>query len=193
MNDKDSPLFEAARRGDNKKIEELLAQGANVNAKDYNGMTALDYAVHVCQSVETVELLVAKGAALNAASNIGWTPLHIAAAGSKTELVRLLIAHGADVTAKDKEGRTPLNLANNDEKVALLLSNGADINDRSPAGYTQMHKVAHLGSKNLAELLLAKGFSLGIDIKLNTGETPLKRALISIQGLMIDGLPCIGR
>jgi ankyrin repeat protein len=57
---------------------------------------------------EIVELLIAKGADVNAKSEYETTPLHPAAYMGQKEIVELLIAKGADVNAMDDFGDTPL-------------------------------------------------------------------------------------
>lgn len=59
-------------------------------------------------SVDTIMLLLAAGACVNAQDLDGWTPLHYAARNeSHAEvLVRTLVAAGADVGKMDNRGRT---------------------------------------------------------------------------------------
>ena len=57
---------------------------------------------------EAVELLIAKGAGVNAKTEVGVTPLHSAAT---KEIAELLIAAGADVNAKAQDDYTPLDFA----------------------------------------------------------------------------------
>ena len=85
--------------------------------------------------------LLTKGADVNARSEIGWTPLHRAAANNQnSEVIEVLLRAGADVNARDKNGRTPLHGAaegnQNPEVIEVLVRAGADVNARSETGRT---------------------------------------------------------
>ncbi|MDB4808156.1 ankyrin repeat domain-containing protein [Verrucomicrobia bacterium] len=88
-----------------------MADGADVNAK--GGMTGgapLHYAAMFGRK-EIAELLIAKGADVNAKDEAGRTPLYEAAWQGRGEIAELLIAKGADVNAKNEDGKTPLDSA----------------------------------------------------------------------------------
>ena len=60
---------------------------------------------------EIAELLIAKGANVNAKDYRGGTPLHRATGEGHMEIVELLIVKGADVNSKNKDDKTPLDWA----------------------------------------------------------------------------------
>ena len=105
-----SHLHFAASKNDMEAARWLIANGAEVNAKNEAGSTPLHWAASG-NATEVAELLIAKGAEVNAKDNDGWTLLHRAASGNATEVAELLIAKGAEVNAKDNYGFTPLDLA----------------------------------------------------------------------------------
>lgn len=59
-------------------------------------------------SLEAIELLLKRGAKVNATAAGGGTPLHYAARYGKTTATALLLSRGADHTARDDSGDTPL-------------------------------------------------------------------------------------
>ena len=61
--------------------------------------------------VETVELLLNKGAHINAQNNYGWTPLMFAVYCRKIDVVKLLMARGADVTIVNSSNKAAVDFA----------------------------------------------------------------------------------
>ena len=127
-------IWQASEAGDIKVLEQLLADGAEVNARDSNGRAPLHHAVK-SQKRETVEFLIAHGADVNLQDMGSYRggyqrPLHIAVRprgpGSvgATSIIELLINAGADVNAMTTSGflhgDTPMN-RNHDETVRKLL------------------------------------------------------------------------
>jgi hypothetical protein len=90
-----------------------VASGANVNAKDDHGYTALHYAAYRASPsrFRVWQLLLAAGADVNATSHSGDTPLYFAACDSWPAAVELLLSAGAAADAKNLDGVTPLSVA----------------------------------------------------------------------------------
>ena len=108
----DISLLEAVFDGNIEAVKQAIADGANVNAKD--GGTPLHHAAGHGHK-EIAELLISKGADVNAKNNDEVTPLHWAADMGHKEIAEILITKGADVNAKieggDYKGDTPLDFA----------------------------------------------------------------------------------
>ena len=87
-------IRDAAKANDVEKVKTLLANGADVNAKDKAGDTPLHLAAY-SNAKEAAELLLAKGADVNAKEKNGTTPLALALQRDRTAIADLLRAHGA--------------------------------------------------------------------------------------------------
>ena len=113
---------------DEPELAELLIEsGAEVSAKNEDGMTPL----HIAQYASIIEVLVRHGADVNARAQHGWTPLHVQAQeGEDTgalESMEALLKAGADPNLTDDDGRTPMTLASEreeTEKLDLLRRHG---------------------------------------------------------------------
>ena len=146
------------------------------DAKTKDGRTPLQFAAGHGPK-DLVQLLLDRGADVNAKASSGGMPLHYAAELGNKEIAELLLARGADVNAKNDIGATPLYQAvdhGQKELVALLLANGADVNTKADSGNTPLHWAAHDGRKDIVELLLAKNANVGATN--NVGFTPLHAA-----------------
>jgi ankyrin repeat protein len=173
-------LLQALNRVDLEGIKDLLAKGADVNAKDDDGGTPLLIAVTLGNK-EIAALLIANGADVNAKDPRGTTPLHGAALRGHKEIVKLLIAKGADVNAKSVDGFTSLHRVvgrGHKEIVELLIANGADVNAKGNYGLTPLLLAALQGHKEVAELLIAKGADVNAKVASGPkqGLTPLDAA-----------------
>src|SRR5438034_1610820 len=81
-----SPVADAAMRGDREAVRALLKLGADVNAPQGDGMTALHHAAELGDAELTAMLLYA-GANVSATTRIGgYTPLHVASAGGHAQV-----------------------------------------------------------------------------------------------------------
>jgi hypothetical protein len=103
----------------------LLGAGANLNARDDEGATALMHASGFGYE-EAVRLLIEHGANLNLKDNKGRTALMHAAAGLYVDAIPELLRSGADLYARDLDGKTALDIAQaagHDVAVGLLTGN----------------------------------------------------------------------
>ena len=90
-----------------KQVKGMVKDGADVNAKAYDGRTALMLAA-AWGGTEAVKALVKAGADVNATDEDGLTALMEAALNGCTETVKALVELGADIEAKDEYGDTAL-------------------------------------------------------------------------------------
>ncbi|MDD2708924.1 MAG: ankyrin repeat domain-containing protein [Verrucomicrobiae bacterium] len=125
--DTDQSLVAWAKIGHVKKIEAMLAQGANVDEPDKGGKTPLMWAAERGR-LEAVKVLLKHGAKVNATTEQGWTALMGAAITGHVAETEYLIGKGANVNAQTTEYNTPLLLANRfgrKQITKILLENGA--------------------------------------------------------------------
>jgi ankyrin repeat protein len=102
-----TPLLSAANAGSIENAKLLLNKGADANARDDNGRSALWYAA-VSENTGLIKLLVEHGADVNVRDNEGRTALMHAADLCWTWDMRALLEAGADPTVQDKQGKTAL-------------------------------------------------------------------------------------
>ena len=115
----------STRRSSVKIFKSLIGYGADVNAKNNDGETAL----MLTSSLEVAKLLIDNGADVNAKDNGSSTALMWA---SSLEITKLLIENGADINAKDGYGHTALMRAVKWDSLNIakfLIDNGADTKD----------------------------------------------------------------
>ena len=124
-------LIPAVERGHTKTVARLLEHvGANVNAKDKKGWTALIHAVSFGRA-EIAELLLKHGANIEAQDKYGWTALIHAASSvqpERTAMVNPLLMHGANIKVEDNASKTAMMHAikrGKPEVAELLRTHGA--------------------------------------------------------------------
>jgi len=126
------PLNQAVVDGDIDRVKSDISSGADVNSK-YMGWTLLHIAVRN-KRTEIAQLLIDKGADVNAKDNRGRAPVHLAVEFGQKAIVEALIAKGADLNIIDGRADNALTLArkNNQKEIAeLLIKNGAEEPDLS--------------------------------------------------------------
>lgn len=87
--------------------EDLIKQGANVNATQEYGVTPLHRA-SAFGNPSDIKLLIRNGANVNAQASSMTTPLMQACQFGNLEAVKILLANGADPVIKDKFGHNAL-------------------------------------------------------------------------------------
>jgi ankyrin repeat protein len=126
----DSPIVDAARRGDEAAVRALIAKKANVNIRGNDGSSALLWATYN-DDVEMVRALIAAGAEVNAPNHYGITPLLQASRTGDAAVIDALLKAGADPRLNHPQGETPLMAASKTGRVnavKLLLETGANVN-----------------------------------------------------------------
>lgn len=151
-------IFEAAAIGDDETLAYMLDHAPElVNEFSYDGWTPLHLAVFF-GAYEAAELLIARGADVNAFSRNGLVnmPIHAAAAGKRTSLVQLLLEKGANPNVQQRGGWTPLHQAVEHcdaGMIQLLLDHGADPLVTQHQGKDAIHLAEDKQFDNIAALL----------------------------------------
>ena len=147
------------------EVQDFIDSGADLDARDSQGFTALHRAAAVSKALDVAALSKA-GADPDAKTRGGrLTPLHVAVwRRASLATVQALIAAGADVAAVDWRGATALHRAAHDSRtdpnvVAALLAAGADANawdssSRTPLDYATR---ADVNNVPVADLLRKAG------------------------------------
>ncbi|HSP66255.1 MAG TPA: ankyrin repeat domain-containing protein, partial [Bryobacteraceae bacterium] len=154
-----TPLMYAAEIGSLEAMRLLIDRGADVNAQNAFGSTALMWSA---SDPAKVRLLLDHGAQVNTTAKSGRTALIIAAfTNPSAEVVRLLLAKGAKVDVMDQRHVTPLNAAtfgNDTATVRLLVEAGADFETPDTfIGLTPLMNAAGNRNVEAVKLLMAKG------------------------------------
>ena len=182
-NDEQTPLYVAVKHQcDNypdfcvRGAEFLIDKGADVDAQEENGWTALSEAAWMSAHRLSVEgmaeslnkvarALIRAGADPNIKDHDGATSLHDAFGGwmvpvneINLPLIKTLIDGGADVNAKREGGWTPLHDAVDVgalDGVEVLIDNGADVNAEDDDGQTPLQMAREQGKSDIVALLEA--------------------------------------
>ena len=166
-------LADAAEQGQGKIVRTLLADGADVNAPQVDGTTALHWAAYH-DDLDTARLLLEAGADVNAMNRYGVPALSLVATNGNADFVRFLLDAGADPNAALLGGETVLMTAartGNLAAVKALLSAGADPDARERREQTALMWAASEGHLGIVNVLLDAGAD--VQASLRSGFTPL--------------------
>ena len=158
-----TPLIMAAEEEKTDVVSLLLDQGANIDATSGHLLHVVIRYSEWKSAIPIIDLLLEKGADLEAQDHGGQTPLVVAIRSLNFEIVRFLLERGADLEAKDRQGQTPLMVAVQEfPRVAVgllkfLLENGANLEAKDNNGHTPLVIAVRDGRVGNAEFLLERG------------------------------------
>lgn len=176
------PLIAAAENGDVERVLKLLQDGADINATDRSGRTAVMTATYN-NKAEAVKALIQKGADINIRDNLLNNVLLYAGAEGYLDIVKLAIDAGADTTITNRYGGTaliPASERGHVEVVEELLSRSdIDVNHINNLHWTALLEAVILGNggekhQKIVQLLVNHGADVNIGDK--DGLTPLRHA-----------------
>jgi ankyrin repeat protein len=170
----DAPLVDGVRRGDLAAVRAEIQRGADVNAPEPDGTTALHWAAYQ-NEVEIAGALIRARARVDAANRYGVQPLSLAASGGHAAIVRLLLDAGAGANTTTGTGETALMGAARSgsvEAVNALLARGAVVDAReSSRNQTALMWAAAEGHPGVVRALVKAGADVKAQSK--SGFTPL--------------------
>ncbi|WP_218959063.1 ankyrin repeat domain-containing protein [Baaleninema simplex] len=149
-------MIEAIKAENISKIEELIAQGVQVN---YINNSCASSAIEAATKLNNIEIVTLLLSVKNADPNQWYmrSPLAIAIDNEFLDIADLLIEHGADVNINPDMDMTPLMCAvsiNNLQLVKRLIDAGADVNAAGKESNPPLSIAASSGYKEIYEYLL---------------------------------------
>jgi ankyrin repeat protein len=161
-----TPVADASRAGDHDAVRALLQQGADVNAAEGDGMTALHWAA-LSGDVEMAKMLLYAGASVKASTRLGaFTPLLLASKSGEAPMISVLLEAGANANDATTTGTTALMLAaasGSVDAVTALLDRGAAIEAKESAmGQTALMFAAAYDRAPIVDLLAKRGADLAV-------------------------------
>ncbi len=175
-------LIDSAQRGDTKNVLELLENGADIDATNEHGMTAVMAATRE-HHTGTADALIQRGADIDIRNNNQDNVLLYAGAEGFLDIVKLAVEGGADTTLTNRYGGTALIPAaerGHVDVVKELLTNAdTDVNHINNLHWTALLEAIILGDggrdhQKIVQLLVDYGSDLSISDR--EGVTPLQHA-----------------
>lgn len=164
----ETPLHQAAQRGDLRAVKQLLAAGADLNAKNALDGTPLVYSV---SHPAIVKVLLEAGADPRGTDALG-SALMFTPDSERTAVTKMLLDHGADPNGKKgARGQILAKACINGwgEVVRILLEAGADLNARD--NETPLVSAVIGNRLPLIELLISRGAD--VNLKGKNGFSPM--------------------
>ncbi|KAF1382134.1 hypothetical protein PFLUV_G00161290 [Perca fluviatilis] len=182
-------LLEAARKGQDDEVRNLMANGAPFTT-DWLGTSPLHLAAQHGH-YSTADVLLRAGVSRDARTKVDRTPLHMAAAEGHTVIVELLVRSGADINAKDMLKMTALHWAaqHGHHGVAeTLIKHGADVHALSKFDKSPFDIAADIQNTELM-LLLQEGMQN--QVNMNQVSMNVETSSTNQPQFIIQGIPSI--
>ena len=191
----DAPVADAAMRRDGARVKVLLKQGADVNAAQGDGMTALHWAA-THGDADQARMLIYAGARVDAMTRNGnYTPLHLAARIGNAAVVKALLEAGASANAKTTSGgATPLHFAaaqGSVEVINALADKGAVVDARDGAwDETPLMWAAAFNRVDAVQALVKRGANVALTSKIEdiAARERAERAALTLRTRRVAAL-----
>ncbi len=175
-------LISAAEEGNTETVLKLIEAGADIDATDEHGVTAVMAATQKYHT-DTVKALIEQGADINIRNSNQDNVLLYAGAEGFLEIVKLAVGAGADTSLTNRFGGTALIPASErghvDVVEELLMNSDTDVNHINNLQWTALLEAVILGNggenhQKIVKLLIDHGADIHIGDK--DGITPLEHA-----------------
>ena len=166
-------LHWAAKCGQASIVETLASKGINLNDKDAEGRTPLDYALDG-NDEDTINLLLKGGKHISRQDTVDIQTLHFSARTGDISMIKQLREKGSNLETRDGKGQTVIFHAVKGKQYATLkwlLENNANIHAVDKQGFTALHIAAHQCDLTAAKILVEKGAN--VDALSSERLTPL--------------------
>lgn len=178
-------IFSAISEQNFDKLSGILSQNIDIEVKNEEQRTPLDFAIHSC-NLKAAEMLMLRRANVNSMNQEGLTPLHTLIKCSDSyenmnelveqilNTVKQLITNGAKLDVQDRRGNTVIN----------CIAQRAKVNKPLTDFFTKIGKIALNNDKNVSET---------VQIKNNMGKTPLdylsRNGNVTLRDAVFEALP----
>ncbi len=171
---------------DEKRIQKLVQEGADIDAQNNSGWTALMNATWWGDE-NCVKTILENRANVNIKNNKGGEALSLISFRTSKNIVQWLLDKGADINAKDNKGMDAFlnaSLNVNIEVMQLLLKNGADINSKDKRGRTALMNAVYNCKGDVIDVLLKN--KVDVNAKDDRGVTALMIASEICYGKAVE-------
>lgn len=174
-------LVQAVELNDHTALVQAIANGAEIDARNSEGQTALLVAVWA-NDIEAARLLIAAGADVNDKDALQDSRYLVAGAHGRNEILTMILQNGADLGSVNRFGGTaiiPAAEKGHPETVSLLIAAGVDVNHVNDLGWTALMEAVVLSDggplhQDIVKRLLEGGADRSIPDK--DGVTALEHA-----------------
>ena len=180
---KEMKLVSAAERGDARAVQLLLEEGANVDARDEGGRTALIAAAYG-NRLDVARSLIEAGADVNAKDQTQQSAYLISTSevGDDPRMLELTLRNGANVHSLDSYNGTGLIRAAERGHVRIverLLQTSVEVDQVNNLGWTALLEAIILGDggpRHTKVVRLLVGAGADVNLADGEGVTPLEHA-----------------
>ncbi len=185
----DRQLLSAAEFGETAKMVDLIAQGANINARHTNNDTPLHIAAREGH-LDAVKLLIEKQADTSLVNNSRQTALMVSVREHQDEQINLVLVNAkTPVNQQDSKGRTAAYFAAQDGLVVTteaLGKAGADFSLTGDDGVTPLIWATRLPNKHGTIDVITQYPTAGLDAQDEQGRSALMEAAVKNDSKLVD-------